>query len=107
MKVDTKAVSNPAVSIEKSAELKKKAPSDVSAPTRSNEERFSDVSISDNAKLMQRALELVKTAPEIREDRVAALKQSIRSGQYKVDAGELTEKILDDHMSTHFGKNSF
>jgi len=56
--------------------------------------------ISSKAKGMARAHEVATQAPDVREDRVAALKQKIQSGEYKVDAEGLADKILSEHMST-------
>ncbi|MGA2534432.1 MAG: flagellar biosynthesis anti-sigma factor FlgM [Terracidiphilus sp.] len=43
---------------------------------------------------------LVSTAmssPEIREDKVSFLKQSIDSGQYKIDPNEIASSMIDEH----------
>jgi len=43
---------------------------------------------------------LVSTAmqsPEIRQDKVAALQQSVSSGQYKLDPGKIAASMIDEH----------
>jgi negative regulator of flagellin synthesis FlgM len=63
------------------------------------------VSISDQAKLMKEARELVYAAPDIRADRVSDLKQKVKAGSYKVDAEAVADKLVDEHLSAGFGKN--
>lgn len=64
-----------------------------------------EVEISDNARLMRTANEIAKGAPDIRQEKVAALKKAIQEGSYKVDSEKLAEKILDNHLNADFGKN--
>jgi negative regulator of flagellin synthesis FlgM len=64
-----------------------------------------NVSISDQARLMKEARELVYAAPDIRADKVSDLKQRIKDGSYKVDTSAVADKIVDEHLSSGFGKN--
>ncbi|MBI4403580.1 MAG: flagellar biosynthesis anti-sigma factor FlgM [Deltaproteobacteria bacterium] len=66
----------------------------------------STVEISENAILMKQAADLAKQAPDIDQSRVNSLKERIRSGNYKVDASVLAEKILEQHLANDFGKNN-
>jgi flagellar biosynthesis anti-sigma factor FlgM len=66
----------------------------------------SHVEISDKARMMQKATELVRQMPEVRADRVAQLKKSIGDGSYHVDSAALADKLLDEHLNTDFGKNN-
>lgn len=66
----------------------------------------SGVEISDNARLMKQAADLARQAPDVRHDRVASLKQAIAAGQYRVDAGQIADRLIDEHLSTDFGKNN-
>ncbi len=66
----------------------------------------SHVEISDKARLMQKAAEAVRQAPEVRSDRVAALKKSISEGTYRVDSEAVADKLVDEHLQSFFGKNS-
>ena len=63
------------------------------------------VEISEGARLLQRANELAHAAPDIRAERVAALKQSIKDGTYHVDNGAIADKLVDEHLFASFGKN--
>ena len=65
----------------------------------------STVDISDDARFMQKALEVAKTTPTNTE-KVANLKKLVTSGQYKVDTAKLADKLLDEHLNTDFGKNN-
>lgn len=64
------------------------------------------VEISDNAHLMQKAADIARSAPDVRTDKIAALKKAISEGTYQVAADKLAEKILDEHLATDFGKNN-
>lgn len=56
------------------------------------------VNLSQRAQDIQRAKELAKAAPDVREDRVAALQKLIDEGKYKVDAKEIADKMVDEEM---------
>lgn len=47
---------------------------------------------------LQRAKQAVEKAPDIREDRVEAAKQALKSGKLKLDGAELAEKLLCDEL---------
>ncbi len=64
------------------------------------------VEISDSARLMQRAEDVARSAPDVRADRVATLKQSIKDGSYQVDNGSLADRIIEEHLFSGFGKNN-
>ena len=52
------------------------------------------VDISGEAAFRNRALEAVRQAPDIREDRVEALRQAIATGNYNVTSAELAAHLL-------------
>src|SRR3989344_8544414 len=56
-----------------------------------------NVEISDRAKLMQQATDLAKASPDVRAEKVAALKKSIQDGTYKVDSQAVADKLVDEH----------
>lgn len=64
------------------------------------------VDISDDAKLMKKTADLVHEAPDIRKEKVEALKKAIASGNYQVDAEAVADRILQDHLTNDFGKNN-
>lgn len=66
----------------------------------------SQVDISDEARLMQKASEIAYSTEAVRSDRVAQLKKSISDGSYKVDSSILADRLLEEHLTTDFGKNS-
>lgn len=64
-----------------------------------------EIEISDNARLMRTATEVAKTTPDIRHEKVAALKKAIQEGTYRVDSEKVAEKMLEEHLNQDFGKN--
>ncbi len=66
----------------------------------------SSVEISDDARLMNKASELVSATPDVRRDKVDALKASIQNGSYRVDSGAIADRILEEHLNSDFGKNN-
>jgi flagellar biosynthesis anti-sigma factor FlgM len=65
-----------------------------------------DVEISDNAKLMRQASDIAKTVTDNRKEKIASLKKSIQDGTYHVDAKEIADRLVDEHLNADFGKNS-
>jgi negative regulator of flagellin synthesis FlgM len=54
--------------------------------------------VSARAKEMATAHQAAKSAPDVREDKIEALKRQIAEGRYKVDADAVAERMLNDHM---------
>ncbi len=46
----------------------------------------------------KKAFDIAKATPEIREERVAALKAQIQSGQYQVDPGKIADGIAREAL---------
>ena len=46
--------------------------------------------------VMNKIKSLINSEPEVRTDRVAELKDRIKSGEYKVDSEKLAKKMLED-----------
>jgi negative regulator of flagellin synthesis FlgM len=63
--------------------------SEVSAAPR----KADSVELSDAARAMTRASQAVANAPDVREDRVAAIKASLADGTYSVDSRALAQKM--------------
>jgi len=67
-----------------------------------------DVSISPHAKdraaAFQKAFDIAKATPEIREDRVKALKEQIQNGTYKVDSGDIADAMLREAVKEHLAE---
>lgn len=51
--------------------------------------------ISEDARELSRAREAVEAAPDVRADRVRALQQQIRNGNYNPDPREVAKRILE------------
>lgn len=66
----------------------------------------SQVEISDKARMLQKANEMVRQMPDIRADRVAELKKKIGDGSYKVDSASVADRLVDEHLLSDFGKNN-
>lgn len=56
--------------------------------------------ISARGKEFAKAKAIAESVPDIREERIAKLKEKIAAGKYKVDADKLAEKMVDEHMKT-------
>ena len=54
------------------------------------------VELSQRAQDMKKAKEIAKAAPDIREDKVAALQKQIDEGKYKVSAKDIADKMVDE-----------
>lgn len=63
------------------------------------------VDISDQAHLMKSAREIVYSTPDIQADKVSDLKRRIKEGSYRVDSEAVADKLVDEHLASHFGKN--
>ena len=57
------------------------------------------VEISQLGKDIQVAKQAVAQAPEIRQDKVDALKQSIASGNYNISAEEIADKMINNYFN--------
>lgn len=109
MKVNTNAPSHPGLNVDQTKQADKasrttEAKEDKAQVSASN--AGSTVEISDRARMMKKANEIVAETPDIRWDKVEALKKKIQSGEYKVDAGDIADKLLAEHLENNFGKNN-
>jgi flagellar biosynthesis anti-sigma factor FlgM len=108
MKVTHNAPPNPQVIDRAKPAEKTRAPEKAVATTEGKpiSPQGSLVNISDDAKLMRQATDIVKSLPDVRADKVQALKKRIEEGKYQVDAAEIADRLLKEHLSTDFGKNN-
>ena len=53
------------------------------------------VNLSQASKEAQQIKEIISSEPDIREYKVAALKEKIESGRYKVDHNRVADKLVD------------
>jgi negative regulator of flagellin synthesis FlgM len=56
------------------------------------------VELSSRAQDIQRARDIAQQAPEVREDRIAAAKRALESGELKLSGADLAEKLLQDRL---------
>lgn len=61
--------------------------------------RDDKVSLSQASKEMQLAENAVAEQPDVREERVAELKQAIENGQYEMDAEKMADKLVGNIIS--------
>jgi negative regulator of flagellin synthesis FlgM len=55
--------------------------------------------ISGKAKEFAQAKAVASQAPDVREDKIAALKARIAAGTYQIDANKIADKMVDDHQA--------
>lgn len=67
-----------------------------SAPDKTSQEE--KVDLSQKAKEIQKIRKLAEEAPEIREEKVAELKQKIEQGGYNIKGEKVAQKILEDFL---------
>ncbi|MGL4362144.1 MAG: flagellar biosynthesis anti-sigma factor FlgM [Cellulosilyticaceae bacterium] len=58
------------------------------------EQQKDKVELSQQALDIQKAYKLAKQQPDIRQEKVDAIKERIQSGTYTIDAKEVSEKIM-------------
>lgn len=56
------------------------------------------VVLSDTAKAVQEAKTQLDSVPDVREDKVAELREQIENGTYEVDSEKLAEKMITDSI---------
>ena len=56
------------------------------------------VVLSDAAKRIQEAKKQLDSIPDIREDKVAQLKEQIENGTYEIDEEKIADKMLKDSL---------
>lgn len=56
--------------------------------------------ISQSGRDYQVAREALKAAPDVREDRILAIRRQMASGTYNVSAGEVADKMAESYFNT-------
>lgn len=56
------------------------------------------VSVSEDAKLMAEAAKRAQEAPDVRVDRVEALRAQVQSGTYTPDSRQIAQKMVDGQV---------
>ncbi len=62
-------------------------------------DKSSGVNWSADAQMMTEGLAAAKTAPDVRADRVAQIKDAIRSGSYKMDAKKIADRMINESLA--------
>lgn len=57
--------------------------------------------ISPRAREFAAAKAIASQTPDVREEKVAALKRRIAEGKYQVDAAKVADRMVDEHLSSH------
>jgi len=57
-----------------------------------------NVQLSSRAKDFQRIKDLVKTAPESRDEKVAKIKEQLNNGTYKADIDKAAENMINESL---------
>ncbi len=61
---------------------------------------------SEKKKLMEQILEVVKSTPDVREEKVNKIKEMIKKGQYELDAGKIADGILREAVREKLATDS-
>jgi len=56
------------------------------------------LNLSPKARELQRAGQMLAQTEEIRETMIVALRRDVASGRYQVQAEQIAEKIVEDHL---------
>jgi negative regulator of flagellin synthesis FlgM len=70
-------------------------------PSKEAEDKSSSqdkVELSVQSKEMQKVYEVLQTTPDVRDEKVSALKESIQQGQYQVDGEAVADKMIRESI---------
>ncbi|MCB0155427.1 MAG: flagellar biosynthesis anti-sigma factor FlgM [Anaerolineae bacterium] len=62
--------------------------------SRQIDQRAAEVTLSAEALALSRTVQAAKEGPEVRTDKVEAIKNQVAAGTYRVDANALADKLL-------------
>ena len=54
--------------------------------------------ISSKAKDMAKAQQVAQDTPDVRESKIAALREQIQNKKYNVSASDISDRLVDDHL---------
>ncbi len=60
--------------------------------------RSDEVTISNEAQRLRRVLDAVNDLPDLREARIAQLRQQLAQGQYGLDIAAIAERLIDEGL---------
>lgn len=58
------------------------------------------VEVSSKAKDAAKAKAMAQSAPDVREEKVAKLREAVKNGSYNVDADRIADRMVDEHILT-------
>ena len=92
-------IQNADTAASKKAELKKAGydTESKSVPTTTKTDSV-NAEISSKAKEMAKAKQLAHDAPDVREAKIAELKEKIQNKKYDVSPAAIADKLVDDHL---------
>lgn len=70
--------------------------------TKDQSEQDIIVNLSQASKEAQKIKETILSEPDVREDKVSALKEEIESGRYKIDHKRVADKLVDAFLDEVF-----
>jgi negative regulator of flagellin synthesis FlgM len=78
----------------------KNSPDKPQAPREAEDKSSSGdkVELSVQSKEMQKVYDVLQMTPDVRDEKVSALKKSIQEGQYQVDSEAVAEKIIRESI---------
>ena len=80
-------------------QVQEKDKADAAAEQKEQQQAKTDtVELSDSAKRIQETKKQLESIPDVREDKVAQLKEQIENGTYSVDEEKLADKMLKDSL---------
>lgn len=56
------------------------------------------VELSSRGREIQEAMQILKSVPDVREDKVALLKQQIEAGTYEIEGEKIAEKMIRESL---------
>lgn len=86
----------------KVAKTEKGGDSAAAAPA-SSAEADARPEISSKGREFAQAKEIASGAPNVREEKVAKLREMISAGKYKVDSKAVADRMVDEHLSSEIG----
>lgn len=74
------------------------APGDASATPSPPPDQDAAAAAADQARLMEKARQVVYQTPEVRPGKVARLKEAVEEGAYEVDARKVANRIITEEL---------
>lgn len=93
------------------AKSKKTEKANLEGPQPSKNQASYQVDLSQKSRSLgdsyKKALDIAKSTPDVREDRVSQIKKKIADGTYKVDSEKTAEGIVAEAIRDHLAENAY